>query len=294
MSALFPPLSAAPGMMPPAWLDALRPGDGFATAAYENTPAPLRALLKSAVAFYFQLWGEAPAGETRRVISPAAGFAWTAGANPVSWTLAVLDPGHPSPARLLAALVPAVLAGVDMVLIVCPDRTPRPVHSVALELAGLENLYVVPTDTRPALPDLIGELTAQGEGRLLLFPTAQSRLGPTFRILRETARVRRLRLWQDTPAPRLALLADEADAASLRDKLQWAHGDAVLETFPPGARPGRSGYDAWCAARPSVFERALADTPPLLLGPGLEACWLHQRLVPPFFRVVRHAVRFYP
>ena len=164
--------SAASVRTPPAWLDALRPDDELAASAYENTPAHLRALLKSAVAFYFHLWGEAPAEETRRVRSSAAGFAWARAESPVSWTLAVLDPAHASPARLLAALRPAVLAGVEPVLIVCPDHPPLPVQSVALELAGLENLYVVPTGARsagPSLSDLVRELATRGEGRLLLF-----------------------------------------------------------------------------------------------------------------------------
>lgn len=297
MSTLFPSPSAAPGMTPPAWLEALRPDDGLAAAAYESTPAPLRALLKSAVALHFQLWGEAPAQVTRRVLSPTSGFAWTTGDGPVSWTLAVLDPAHASPARLLAALIPAVLAGVDLVLTVCPDHAPRPVQNVALELAGLENLYVVPTQVRsgrPGLPELIAELAASGEGRLLLFPTARSRFDPIFQSLREAARGLRLRLWQDTPAPHLALLADEGDAAALRKTLHWAHGDAVLETFAPGSLPDRRDFDAWYAPRPPVFEQALVSEPPLLLGSGLEACWLHARLRPDFFRAARHAVRLYP
>ena len=297
MSTLPFSSSAASVRTPPAWLDALRPDDELAASAYENTPAHLRALLKSAVAFYFHLWGEAPAEETRRVRSSAAGFAWARAESPVSWTLAVLDPAHASPARLLAALLPAVLAGVEPVLIVCPDHPPLPVQSVALELAGLENLYVVPTAARsagPSLSDLVRELATRGEGRLLLFPTEQSRFAPAFRTLRETARALRLRLWQDTPAPRLALLADADEASALADRVRWAHGDAVQEAVSPKARPDRRGFDAWYAVRPDVFEEAATDFPSLLFGPGLEACWLHERLTPAFFRVARHAVRLHP
>lgn len=286
----------------PAWLDATRPDDRLAASAYENTPAPLRALLKSAIALYFQLWGEMPAEKTHRVRNPAAGFAWQRAERPVPWTLAVMDPAYASPARLLAALLPAVLAGVDMILVVCPDQPPAPVQNVALDLAGLENLYVVPSAgaSAPTVRDLVHELAAQGEGRLLLFPTEQSRFSSLFQTLRETARSLPLRLWEDRPAPRIALIADDADGedkadeAILRNNLQWAHGDAVVRRVSPGVRPEWNNFAAWCAARPDIFEELAAGHAPLLLGPGMEACWLHDGVIPAFFRTVRHAIRLYP
>lgn len=304
-----PPAAASPsagsGPTPPAWLEAMRPDDRLAASAYENTPAPLRALLKSAIAFHFQFWGEMPTEQTQGVRNPAAGFAWQRAERPVPWTLAVMDPAYASPARLLAALLPAVLAGVDMILVVCPDQPPAPVQNVALDLAGLENLYVVPSAgaSAPALTDVVRELAAQGEGRLLLFPTECSRFSPLFQTLCETARGLRVRLWQDMPAPRIALVTDDADGkdgedrageAALRDKLQWAHGDAVVQRVSPGAWPAGNGFAACCAARADVFEKVAAGHTPLLLGPGLEACWLHDGVSPLFFRIARHAIRLYP
>ena len=285
--------------MPPAWLDTLRPDDRLAAAAYENSPAPLRALLKSAIALYFQLWGETPSETAHSVRNAAAGFAWERAEGPVSWTLAVMDPAYASPARLLAALMPAVLAGVEMILLVWPDKPPAPVQSVALDLAGLENRYVMPSagDSAPTVTDLIRELTAQGEGRLLLFPTERSRFSPLFQAVRETARALRVRLWQDRPAPCIALIADGADSAgeaALRDRLQWAHGDAVVQVVSPGKRPGRNDFAACCTARPAAFEEPAAAYAPLLLGPGMEACWVHEGLSPRFFRLARHAIRLYP
>lgn len=210
-----------------------------------------------------------------------------------------MDPAYASPARLLAALLPAVLAGVDMILVVCPDQPPAPVQNVALDLAGLENLYVVPSAgaSAPTVTNLVRELAVQGEGRLLLFPTEQSRFSALFQTVRETARSLRLRLWQDTPAPRIALLVDGTDEtgeATARDKLQWAHGDAVVRLVQPGTQPERNDFAAWCAARPDIFGKLAADHAPLLLGPGLEACWLHDGVSPGFFRITRHAVCLYP
>lgn len=291
MTLPFPSLPSAPEpTTPPAWLDALRPDDGLAAAAYDTTPGPRRALLKCAVAFQFHLWGEAPAEETRRELSPATGFARTSVERPVSWVLAVLDPAHAAPARLLAALLPAVLAGAGMVLIVCPDRPPTPAQLVALELAGLENLYVLPHGG-PSPVTLLEELAACGQGRLLLFPTEQKRLAQPFQALREGARRLRVRMWQDRPAPRIALLADRDDAAALREQVLWAHGDAVIETFTPVDRPDWRGFDACCAAPEYLTDVPFPDGPLLLLGPGSEACWLHERLDRHFFRTAACAVR---
>jgi hypothetical protein len=40
----------------PDWLDACRPDDALYADAYEGTPAELRALLKTAIAFAFHRW----------------------------------------------------------------------------------------------------------------------------------------------------------------------------------------------------------------------------------------------
>lgn len=295
MSDLFR-LSSSDGSVrfqPPAWLDSWRMDDAHAAQAYEQTPAPRRALLKTAIALHVQLWGEAPAEEIRRVASSARGFVHARADRPAAWTLAVVDPAHAAPARLLAALLPAALAGVEAIMVVFPERQPTPPLSVALELAGLENVYVLPATANPGLPDVVRELAARAEGRMLLFPTARSRLAEPFMSLRETARRQRIRLWQDRPEPRIAVAGQPGpDAQNL---LRWAHGDAVLapvSAFSPqaGSVDRAKRLDACWAPAPEMPVPGC----PLILTPGLEAFWLADRLDRGFFRTFTHTVGLFP
>lgn len=289
--ALFSARQGSTRRQPPSWLDAWRPDDSYAAQAYEQTPASRRALLKTAIALHVQVWGEAPAEENHCIASTTLGFIHSRAERPVAWTLAVLDPGYAAPARLLAALLPAALAGVEAVMVACPGQPPAPSLSVALELAGLENLYIRPATADRALPDLLQELAVSGEGRLLLFPTAQSRLSASFTALRETARTLRIRLWQDRPAPRIAVAGQPG--AGAEELLRWAHGDAVL--VPARAIPPQEDLKG----RRNMAQACWIPAPgtpgfpcPLTLGPGLEAFWLADRLDRNFFRTVAHMVGF--
>lgn len=98
-----------------------------------------------------------------------------------------------------------------------------------------------------AMPDarpLLHEL--RGRGRILCFNAALPETG--------------LPAWSDH-APRLERAALPGDAL-------WAHPDAL---------PAAGGADALCEGQTGM------DDVPLVLGPGLEGCWVHQDLTPAFF-----------
>lgn len=152
----------------PAWLEAFRPDDDLYAQAYENTPAPLRALLKTSMAFAFHRRGMKDGDGAYRVDCPRAGFSRREDVRPAAWTLAVTGPGFASPARFLAAAVPAIMAGVPRILAVSSEPF-APAVITALELAGLEDSFVLDAE---GLASLYEDLRAVSPRKNPVLPRA--------------------------------------------------------------------------------------------------------------------------
>ena len=262
----------------PAWLESFRPDDSLYADAYEGTPAELRALLKTAIAFAFHRWKDDGGESIVQRRSLREGFARTERAAPASWVLAVTAEGFASPARFLAALVPAVIAGTGRIAVISPVPF-APAVSAALELAGLEDSFVL-DDER--LSDLYEDLRAASpDGRVLVFPDAEQGLSAGQKDLLHRAAADGVPVYRDRPAPRLlSLYKDENPEDGMPSKkevsrrLRWLHPDAVLledETQTPDA--------VFLPAAPSFPAETSAA---LAAGPGMEACWIGPS--PAFFR----------
>lgn len=271
--------------MLPAWLDAVRQPDEKQAAAYEACPSDFRAGLKTAIAFAFHLWGESASCFETRLENSHSGFAHTLSCRPAAWTLALLSPNYISPARFIAAILPAIMAGVGKILIASLNTAPSSALCAAIELAGLEDIFILPSGTDD-IPRLIRELHAQhSDGRILLFPSAANEESG-FPIARQTANELKLRLWQDDTVPRLSITppagkngADEKHEQTLRrDIVTWAHGDAEILDYAECGIAAHFGQEYT-----DVFPDPQAP-PPLSFGPGLEACWIHPLLNPEYFR----------
>ena len=244
----------------PGWLDACRPDDALYADAYEGTPAELRALLKTAIAFAFHRWPAAD-GETRTArASGRSGFRHEESARPVDWALAVLGPGFASPARLLAALVPAVIAGAGRILVVSEAPFAASVCT-ALELAGLEDSFQLSGEQVSDLYDDLRVLSP--EGRVLVFPGEDGTFTEAQETLRSDASWDDLPCLQDPPFP--FILSLHAPGSEAEARLRWLHPDAELlhEAAP--------GLSAVFVPAPSALPGGLV--PAFLCGPGMEACW---------------------
>ena len=255
----------------PAWLESFRPDDALYADAYENTPAELRALLKTAIAFDFHRWNADGGEGTTEERSPRAGFFRSERTRPADWVLAVAAEGFASPARLLSALVPAVVAGVERIVLVSPVPF-APAVATALELSGLEDSFVL-DDARTA--DLYEDLRAASpDGRVVVLPGSGA-LTPGQKDLMHRAAADGLALFRDTPAPKmLSLYTDDSPLSpdEVQRRLLWLHPDAVLAEEPA---------EDLCA----VFAPQHTPLPcaaPLVAGPGMEACWTGPS--PEFFR----------
>lgn len=243
----------------PGWLEACRPDDALYADAYEGTPAELRALLKTAIAFAFHRWPLADDEVRTTRISARAGFRHSTASYPAGWTLAFLGPGFASPARLLAALVPAVIAGCGRILIVS-EQAFSPAVCTALELAGLEDSFLLAVDQMPGLYEDLRALCP--DGRMLAFPGADGAFTPAQQELMHSAALDGMPRWRDLPAPRIVSL--HASGSSADEYLHWLYPDAE---FLSEAAPG-------IAAAFAPDESALpAIAAPHVCGPGLEACW---------------------
>lgn len=178
--------------------------DASFTDAYEAVSAPFRAWMKTTIAMHHALYGIAPSAQQRTIESVHTGCFFVETKQPVPWVLVVVDEYFCSGVRLLAALMPALLAGVQAVHVVrVSDGTSAWPASLlaALELAGQETARSVLTDDFPLL---LSQLEQQGTGRIIV-------LGTNPQLSQEDCT-------QSTDIPSTEHLSTNRSVASLRDK----------------------------------------------------------------------------
>ena len=264
----------------PGWLEKFRAGDDVFAHAWDSAGAEDRALLKTAIAWHFHRWGLSDASELCERRSPREGFCTRVSTQPVDWVLAILSPGFSSPARLLATLVPALIAGVAHPAVLSVGE-PAGSVAAALELAGIEDLFI--TDVRQA-GRLAGELQDRRiAGRLILFPwtgndSADDDVSELFRSLGK-----KMRAYSDSPRPSLLITEQPSGIshAELNARLLWLHPDArILDNRHEAQSP-----DAVYGVSPCSTGTPLSAS--MLFGSGMEACWTGPS--PDFFRARRCA-----
>jgi len=252
----------------PVWLAERLVSDSELARAYESASPELRALCKHTLAVQHAFFGEAPDWEEQTLLRNAHGFQTRICSRPADWALVVFDADYASAPRLLAALMPALLARVPLVLCISTPDPARPELLCALELAGQEQIYVLDA---PQSLELVRDLAAQpGQGRLVLLHQG------SLSTLRTVAYDAGLPCWEERRAPVLRICGSKPNAALVR----LAHPDAANAE---GAAPDA----VYCSGPDAAPIQA-----PLLFPPGMEGCWLHLSLTPDFFRA--RAVAFGP
>ncbi|MDR1126104.1 MAG: hypothetical protein LBM64_08645 [Deltaproteobacteria bacterium] len=248
--------------------------------AYGDLAPELRARLKSQIAFLHHCLGESPAWRERR--QPWLDRSLTRRDDPLDWVLFGIAESYASGPGLLAALLPALLAGCATagreVLIcrlaesarfdeICQERRPDlPLAlSAALELAGQEQLFALSPARFVALYDeLAGASRARGRTVLL----GEFHNPPDRPCARLPGRVR--------------LVLDPACGAD-RALLRWAQPGADIIEAGPEESTESGSWLALLSHRPAAYNLA----PDLRLAPGGEALWLWPELPPSFFRFRR-------
>jgi hypothetical protein len=229
-----------------------------AAAAYESTGERDRAALKHCIARLYRIYGECEAARSvvRRFRD---GFTAETQETPAAFALVVCSAAHPCPASLLAATLPALLAGAPLFpcLLPGPSDTLHAPLAAALELAGADPARIVP---EAVLLHLLRRIVAPSAGRIVLLgPPAPApalaayahaeavpclSLAPPARLLPEetTADVApdivdepstRL-LQEETPHPRTKRTRPDGNPASVLE-LDAAHKNlCVLPDLDPG------------------------------------------------------------
>ncbi|MBG0789243.1 MAG: hypothetical protein H0S80_01970 [Desulfovibrionaceae bacterium] len=271
----------------PEWINEFAVADERFAHAYETVPGHRRALLKTAIARLFEWYGPSRTTARRLAEEWRGGFASVQDTVPADYAVVVFDASLVSPARLLAAVVPALSCGVENVLAVRlgTGEWSAPVLA-GLELAGQELVAEMDADR---LKGLFEELDASGaKGAVLGLELPQG----VFRALRfPTRRIaftclrcdRSVPVWMDPEEP----FDLEALAFSHPDLDFAVHGaEAALPAgFSRGGKDFQGFLDSIrevaCAPASRVGEAL--DRARLVLGPGQEGCWVWPQLRPGHF-----------
>lgn len=267
----------------PAWLDARLVADSAFGAAYDALTPQQRACIKTGIARMVALEGGGhPAAELSHR-SMRQGFSLHAQTGPADWAVVMWDPARAGASRILAALLPAMLAGVPNILACCvaEDGTavPAPILA-ALELAGQELVAVLPPEDILTLASHCCEsgAFAQTTGRLVLLGAHP--------IFSDAARIAAGR---DIPCRRMAahirigVAVSSFTKSAHADDVAFVHPDAALVPFE-GDVAGDGFSALFCAP-----ERAAGylDAAPLVLTPGNEGFWRWPGVDAAFFRETR-------
>lgn len=262
----------------PLWLDTCRVEDSALADAYDRTPMPYRAGIKQCLALCQSVYGESPEDLLHATAHSGQGFWHVLRESAAPWALFAVTPAYRAPARLAAAIMPAILARVPRIALLCLGGMPHESVRAVLELAGVEDSFIVSVDQADTL---LRELQAQqgrqetpAAGRLCLLHD-----GNALASLRLAAAALGIPCMEEAAPPRLAL-----DAAAEVDSnaLIFAHGDAGEQARTFSDAEELPACDA-CFAAPEHLGWLAAGLP-LILGPDMEGCWLHPHLHPDFFR----------
>ena len=264
----------------PQWAEAARLDDALAAAAYEATPAHLRAAVKTGLALAHMHFGESTTSQRSEERNGHLGFWRRSIAHPAPWAVIAFTPAYAAAARLAAACMPAQLCGVPLVGAVCVGGTPSSNALVTLELAGVEDIFVM---DNAGLCTLLEE-TQPGPGRLVLLHRGE------LDGVAAAARALELPCFEERRSPVLCLPKPEAFDLEALAFAQAEALDAAQES-PLHLTPDAT-YLAPVAALGHCRERRTGPFPygsAPAFTPGCEGFWLHPGLTPDFFRVQRQA-----
>lgn len=264
----------------PSWVEARLLSDEAFAEAYDALSSEERAHIKTAIARMAAVYGTPDVPACKSVKSMRQGFRLHERMSPATWALVVWDGAYAGPTRVLAALLPAMLAGVPNILAcrVASEDEGRSISSpvlAALELAGQE---LVACFTPGETAKLIAECAETGERGCVAVLGSRDYL-PTIgrEAIGHGVPLRRL-----IQAVRIGVDLDslpEMVSAPPYGKLLFAHPDADLVTFRGKVPAGLLAVFCGEEAVPRSVVRS-----PFVLTPGNEVCWVWPDLGLDFFR----------
>ncbi len=265
--------------MDASWLEMLEPyaiDDAQRGAAYEDATAEQRQLLKTAIA-YHALQGESPHAASQFCEYKSKGFWHRCHSAPAPTLVILCGEEYNSPARLVAAAMPALLASVPQILFMQIGATP-PALLVALELLGMEEAYALPSlDTARELLSYLQNAPVHAHNQRLLLLHPQKSLSPLLPLVQDL----HIPHMEEAKAPHIFMPPTLSTA--MKDKVHYAHPDAVIVTSPFDFAHAYYGTE-----KPSLnlLSQAICQGTTLYdqhFTEGLEACWHTPHLDKNFF-----------
>lgn len=267
----------------PAWIERKRIDDALTAEAYEKAGPTCRAAIKTGTSMFMRY--DAPAREVvhEERTDPSSGFWRSRTVFPAPWAVVAFTPEYTAAARLLGAVMPAIITGVPLIAAVCVGGIPSEPLLTALDLAGIEDIFSLSDVELSALL----EETQPGPGRLVLLHTGR------LDTLRLQARGLHVPVFEERRAPTITIPRPELFNL---DVLRFAQGDSPVDEALESPAP--DAPDVLYAAPEAVRRHCLARArsqfslgmAPLALTPGCEGFWLHHGLGRSFF--LSHRVGF--
>lgn len=280
----------------PSWLNDFVPDDELFARAYADISDQNRAWLKTGIARLYDYYGP------RKDIGGSDFRSWRSGFDTmktydaVDFAVVLFDNSLLSPARLMAALVPALAGGVKNVLAArVGDAGPwRKAVLTGLELAGQE-LVVDINDVQAR--QLFNELRESGSTGSVMV------LGPRAAVIKtnELQAASRISFYRPRFNRSATIWMDDEHTFDL-ETLAFIHPDIVFSVF--GAEPvlpadnfsyeGDQFLDCINAITDVAYlpsDRVVSGLPKakVVLGPGQEGCWVWPDLHPEHFQFHRTA-----
>ncbi len=256
----------------PAWLAQLEPHrieDALRGNAYEEATAKQRQCLKTAIA-YHALQGEG--AQEQRCFSnfAARGFWQEVHTKPADFALVLCAENFCAPARMIAAIMPALLNHVPVYFISIGQ--PHASLLLTLELLGLEEAFAVPTKAADSIfESLFQSLFEVGETqnpRLILLENSPD---DTLKLVFVQAKALGWPTFEDAQKYQLSL--DPSLDQEARESITFAHG------------PARYVDQYTHEAHAFFIKNSQGSTQncPQIWGQGLEGCWQYPNHGKDFF-----------
>ncbi len=240
--------------------------DDVRAKAYEGSSSAQRACLKNAIALH-SIAGESPNFEQVKRSYTAKGYALDIQKQCVPWVLCICASGYAAPARLIAALMPALLAQVPKIFVGHLGDDTHTSILLALELLGLDDAFALPSEqsSYEIIENFVISLYNQmGQGRILLL--GADNITP----VQDKIKQLQVPIWIELPPPHIYKNLTEQQG----ELLHWAQSDAI---FCQHLHDCNASYGI-------ISEEHNSNKTAQMWAQNMEACFIHPQLGGDFFQ----------
>ncbi len=252
----------------PDWIEEFQIDDGVFGLAYEATLPPRRAWMKKTIAQVYAVNSPDSPQKTWVVNTWKGGFETEVSMSPLDCVVMLIDQEALSAIRILAALTPALAAGVKNILVVFTGEGELSQSVLTgFELAGQEAVVCLENEK---LEELLSYINDSKVDSAIL----DLRSHPT-----DIPYAENMKYWRSPVVSNIAVCLDE-DGPDM-DILKFAHPDAIIKEVAIEDLSEFSGNVVVVSAE--LVGEALVDFK-LVLSHGQEGCWMWSDLTGLFFK----------